>query len=50
MMLKRTYMDMGGFGIRNYTLKKTIGNNWGPRRDLPSLAKKSFNTLWKEKQ
>lgn len=49
MMLKRKYMDMGGFGVRNYTFKKSIGNNWGPRRELPPLAKKSFNTLWKEK-
>jgi L-lactate dehydrogenase complex protein LldF len=49
MMLKRRYMDMGGFGVRNYTFKKTIGTNWGPRRELPALAKKSFNTLWKEK-
>jgi len=49
MMMKRKYMDMGGFGVRSYTFKKSIGNNWGPRRDLPPLAKKSFNTLWKEK-
>jgi L-lactate dehydrogenase complex protein LldF len=49
MMSKRKYMDMGGFGVRNYTFKKSIGTNWGPRRDLPPLAKKSFNTLWKEK-
>jgi len=49
MMLKRKYMDMGGFGVRNYTYKRYVGNNWGPRRDLPPLAKKSFNTLWKEK-
>ena len=48
-MLKRKYMDMGGFGVRNYAFKKSIGSNWGPRRDLPPLAKKSFNTLWKEK-
>ena len=49
MMMKRKYMDMGGFGVRNYTFKKSIGNNWGPRRELPPLAKKSLNTLWKEK-
>ncbi len=49
-MLKRKYMDMGGFGLRNYTFKKSLGSNWGPRRDLLPLAKKSFNTLWKEKQ
>jgi L-lactate dehydrogenase complex protein LldF len=49
MMLKRKGMDMGGFGIRNYTYKKIVGKKWGPRRELPRLAKKSFNTLWKEK-
>ncbi len=49
MMLKRKYMNMGGFGLRNYSYKKFLGGKWGPRRDLPPLAKKSFNTLWKEK-
>ncbi|HSG68250.1 MAG TPA: lactate utilization protein B [Bacteroidales bacterium] len=50
MMLKRKGMDIGGFGLRNYAFKKFVGSNWGPRRDLPLLAKKSFNTLWKEKE
>lgn len=50
LMLKRKGMDMGGFGVRNYFYKKAITGQWGPRRDLPQLAKKSFNTLWKEKQ
>jgi L-lactate dehydrogenase complex protein LldF len=50
LMLKRKGMDMGGFGVRNYFYKKAITGQWGPRRDLPPLAKKSFNTLWKEKQ
>ena len=49
MMLKRKYMNMGGFGLRNYSYKKFLGGKWGPRRDLPPLAKKSFNALWKEK-
>jgi L-lactate dehydrogenase complex protein LldF len=49
MMLKRKGMDMGGFGLRNYVLKKSIGSNWCPRREIPRLAKKSFNTRWKEK-
>lgn len=48
MMLKRKGMDMGGFGLRNFMFKKTMGSNWGPRRELPKLAKKSFNTRWKE--
>lgn len=50
LMLKRKGMDMGGFGVRNYIYKKAITGKWGPRRDLPPLAKKSFNTLWKEKE
>lgn len=49
-MLKRKGMDMGGFGVRNYLYKKATTGQWGPRRDLPQLAKKSFNTLWKEKE
>ena len=49
-MLKRKGMDMGGFGVRNYFYKKAISGKWGPRRNLPPLAKKSFNTLWKEKR
>lgn len=50
MMMSRKLMDMGGFGVRNFTYKKAVGNQWGPHRDLPELAKKSFNTLWKEKE
>lgn len=47
-MMSRKLMDMGGFGVRNYTYKKMVGNKWGPHRELPKLAKKSFSTLWKE--
>ncbi len=49
-LLKRKGMDMGAFGIRNYVYKKAITGQWGPRRNPPQLAKKSFNTLWKEKE
>ncbi|NQT76253.1 MAG: iron-sulfur cluster-binding protein [Bacteroidetes bacterium] len=48
-MLKRKYMNIGGYGIRNYALKKILSKSWGPRRDLPQLARKSFNQQWKEK-
>ncbi len=47
-MLKRKYMNMGSYGIRNYALKKILSKTWGPRRDLPQLARKSFNQQWKE--
>lgn len=50
MLMSRKLMDMGGFGVRNFSYKKAIGSQWGPHRDLPKLAKKSFNTLWKEKE
>jgi len=50
MMLKRKGMDMGGFGLRNYVFKKFTGSNWGPRRELPHLSKKSFSARWKERQ
>lgn len=49
MMLKRKGMDMGGFGLRNYVFKKFIGSNWGPRRELPHLSKRSFSARWKER-
>lgn len=49
LMLKRKGMDMGGFGLRNFMYKKAVTGKWGPRRDLPKLARKSFNARWKEK-
>lgn len=49
-LLNRKIMNMGGFGVRNYVFKKVVGKQWGPRRDLPKLAVKSFNTLWKERE
>ena len=49
-MLKRKGMDMGAFGVRNYAYKKAITGQWGPRRNLPQLAKKSFSAQWKEKE
>jgi L-lactate dehydrogenase complex protein LldF len=50
MMMSRKLMDMGGFGVRNFAYKKVLGSQWGPHRDLPILARKSFNQLWKEKE
>ena len=50
MMLKRKGMDMSAFGLRNHIYKKALSGQWGPRRELPRLAKKSFSTLWKEKE
>lgn len=45
----RKLLDMLSGNTKNKLLKTTIKNSWGPRRDLPEIAPKSFNQLWKEK-
>jgi len=47
-MDSRKIMDMAG-GKAKYTLAKMFGSKaWGPRREFPHIAEKSFNRLWKE--
>ncbi len=45
----RKLLDMLSGKSKNSLLKKAITKSWGPRRDLPEIAPKSFNQLWKEK-
>jgi len=46
----RKMMDMAGGKIK-YTFAKMFGSKaWGPRREFPHIAEKSFNRLWKEKE
>ncbi len=45
----RKLLDMLSGNTKNSLLKKAITKSWGPRRDLPEIAPKSFNQLWKEK-
>jgi L-lactate dehydrogenase complex protein LldF len=49
-MLKRSKMDKGGAKIKNFMLKQFFKKQWGSRRDLPEVAPKSFNQLWKERK
>jgi L-lactate dehydrogenase complex protein LldF len=49
-MLKRNKMDKGGSKIKNFMLKQFFKKQWGNRRDLPEVAPKSFNQLWKERK
>ncbi len=35
---------------KNTLMKLTVKGVWGPRRELPKLASKSFNELWKERE
>jgi L-lactate dehydrogenase complex protein LldF len=47
-MLKRSKMDKGGAKVKNFMLKQFFKKQWGERRELPEIAAKSFNQLWKE--
>ena len=49
-MKSRPMMNMMGGGIKNFFLNTLFKGTWGERRDLPQVAQKSFNELWKEKQ
>lgn len=46
----RKLLDMLSGNTKNTLLKTTIKNSWGPHRDLPEIAPKSFNQLWKERK
>ena len=49
-MLKRSKMDKGGAKIKNFMLKQFFKKQWGERRDLPEVAQKSFNQIWRERK
>jgi L-lactate dehydrogenase complex protein LldF len=48
-MLKRGLMNKGGAKAKNFVLQNFFRKSWGDRRELPKIAEKSFNELWKEK-
>lgn len=49
-MGKRKYMDMFSGKTKNKALKKFFTVAWGPRRELPEVAPKSFKELWDERR
>jgi L-lactate dehydrogenase complex protein LldF len=49
-MLKRGKMDKGGAKIKNFMLKQFFKKQYGERRDLPEVAVKSFNQIWRERK
>ncbi len=48
-MLKRSTMEKGGAKVKNFMLKQFFKKTWGDRRDLPTVATKSFNQTWRER-
>jgi L-lactate dehydrogenase complex protein LldF len=47
-MLNRNLINKGGSGIKNFVLRNFFKSKWGNRRELPVVAPKSFNELWRE--
>ncbi len=45
----RKMMDLLSGKTKNQMSKLVVKKMWGPRRELPQMAEKSFNQLWKEK-
>jgi len=49
-MLKRSKMEKGGAKVKNFMLKQFFKKTWGDRREMPVVAAKSFNQIWKERR
>jgi L-lactate dehydrogenase complex protein LldF len=48
-MMKRSRMDRGGATFKNFMVRRFFKEAWGEKRDLPVVAPKSFNQLWKDR-
>ena len=46
----RKILDLTGGGTKNFVAKKFASKAWGPRREFPKIAPKSFAQLWKEQE
>lgn len=44
--MDRTFLNTGGFGIKNVLYKQIFNREWRKHRNAPRMAKKSFNQLW----
>ena len=46
----RKLLDFTEGGTKNFLAKKLAAKAWGPRREFPEIAPKSFAQLWKEQE
>ena len=49
-MMKRSKMDKGRAKLKNFMLRQFFRKSWGDGRELPAVAPKSFNQLWRERK
>jgi L-lactate dehydrogenase complex protein LldF len=48
-LLSRKLLDMTGGKMKNFGVGLVAEKAWGPRRELPKFAEKSFSEQWREK-
>jgi L-lactate dehydrogenase complex protein LldF len=48
-LMSRKLLDMTGGKMKNFGAGMFVEKIWGPRRELPKFAEKSFSEQWKEK-
>ncbi len=46
----RRMLDLLSGYTKNNLMKFSVSKSWGPRRELPKIAPKSFGQIWKEKK
>ena len=47
-MGKRKWLDLAPGKLKNLLFRTFMRKTWGPRRELPEIAQKSFSRQWKE--
>lgn len=47
-MLNRETMNKGGAKAKNFILRNFFQKSWGTRRELPRIAPRSFNQMWRD--
>jgi len=48
-LMSRKLLDMSGGKMKNFGAGIFVDKVWGPRRELPEFAEKSFSKQWREK-
>lgn len=49
-VMKRSNMDKGGSKVKGFMFKQILRKAWGNKREMPTVAPKSFNQLWRERK